>query len=396
MNKKPSTFILFVFISAAPFNAVLYAPALPGLTHYLSISKDQAQLTIATFLLGYALSQFIFGPIANAFGRKNASIIGITTGILGTLLCILSGLLKQYDLLIIGRLISALGVSSGVTLTYTMINDSYDDIKARQITGYCVLSFAIAPGAANFVGGIITGHFGWMGCFYFLLLYNTFLLLILLNLSETLTTEKRVHFNVRNIIRGYTGVFKNLKVILLSIMYGFKTAALYAIVTLIPFIAIHTLKMTPAIFGTVFFSSYSGYILGTLIANRLVTRINAAKSVLIGMCFSTFGGFLMLGFSLLHQISVYSMFASIAIIMLGFPFVFINASMMGIKAHDKDRANASSVFNFISIFMAFLTVTILGTIKHDTPLLLATCTLILSLMAIFFYYINCKAKNRNK
>ena len=402
MTQKPSTIILFLFISAAPINAVLYAPALPGLTRFLGITKDQAQFTIAIFLLAFAFSQLIAGPMANATGRKKASIIGAITGLAGTLLCILSGLTKSYDLMIGGRFISALGLGMGISLSYTMINDVYTETKARRITGYCVLSFAVTPGIANFVGGILTAHLGWESCFYFLLSYNFVLLLSLLNLSETMPVEKRIQVRLKNIVRGYTAACKNLKVIKLATIYGLKTASLYTVVTLIPFIAIHNLKMTPSTFGTAFFTSYLGYILGTLLATKFVAKFNAIKSVLIGICASITGGIILMCFALLNIINVYTVFASIAIIMSGFPFVFINASMLGIKAHKNDKANASSIFNFISIFLAFLAVTVLGTIKHDTVFLLASCVLLLSLLATTLYIIyykihECrKEKSQNK
>ena len=386
-TKKPSTIILFAFIAAAAINAVLYAPALPSLTSFLVITKDQAQFTIAIFLLGYAFSQLLFGPIANAFGRKKGAIIGTLIGIFGTLLCILSETFKSYDLIIWGRFISGLGLGSGVTLTYTMINDSYNNIRARKVTGYCILSFAIAPGLANFIGGLLTKYSGWQGCFYFMLLYNTILLYMLFKLPETLPITEKVTLNFKKIAHGYIAVFTNLKVIILGVVYGLKAALLYGVVALLPFIAIHSLRMAPSTFGTVFFLSYLGYMLGTFGANRFVLKLSPIKSVFIGICIALAGGLILMSFALLNMITIFTLFVSVAIIMFGFPFVFINASILGITSHTRDKASASSILNFISIGLAFLTVTVLGSIKDATPLTLATTTILLSLLAILFYTI---------
>src|SRR5471030_3210138 len=111
MQNKPNLpFItLIMLISFASVNAVLFTPALPNIAHFFSITHAAAQQTITWFLIGYALGQLVYGPLANRFGRKPALYGGISLQIVSSLLCALSAAMHEYALLILGRFMLALG-----------------------------------------------------------------------------------------------------------------------------------------------------------------------------------------------------------------------------------------------------------------------------------------------
>src|SRR5580700_3998703 len=85
-NRHLPFFTLLLMISFASVNAVLFTPALPAIAHFFMLSNDQAQLTVSWFLVGYALGQLIYGPLANRFGRKPALYAGISLQIVSSLL----------------------------------------------------------------------------------------------------------------------------------------------------------------------------------------------------------------------------------------------------------------------------------------------------------------------
>ena len=72
----------------------------------------------------------------------------------------------------------ALGSSVGLKITFTMIGDAYNQVKATKTISYIALAFAISPGISIAIGGILTRQFGWESCFYFLAAYSLFILLL--------------------------------------------------------------------------------------------------------------------------------------------------------------------------------------------------------------------------
>ena len=48
----------------------MYLPALPEAQHQFRSSTSEIQLTLSFAMIGLALGQFLFGPLSDAFGRK--------------------------------------------------------------------------------------------------------------------------------------------------------------------------------------------------------------------------------------------------------------------------------------------------------------------------------------
>ncbi len=61
----------------------LYLPALPMIATEMSISPTTLKNTITVFLLGFGLSQVIYGPVSDRYGRKPALLAGIAIFCLG-------------------------------------------------------------------------------------------------------------------------------------------------------------------------------------------------------------------------------------------------------------------------------------------------------------------------
>lgn len=208
-QKEPHILILIIMSSFASLGAIIFAPALPEIAHYFHISQGHSQLTITLFLLGYALGQLIYGPLANRFGRKPAFFIGIVIATIGSLISILSEPLHSFNALILGRMLEALGSSAGLVLSFTIISDHYYPEQARRIVAYLMLAFAIVPGIATFIGGFLVTHFHWISCFYFLLIYGLLLIIPATLLHETATELKEDALYFTQLFKNYHIAIQN-------------------------------------------------------------------------------------------------------------------------------------------------------------------------------------------
>jgi MFS family permease len=384
-KKLPSVIILVVVISLAPMNVVLCAPGLPQIAEYFNITNSQSQQLIAVFLLGYAISQLIFGPLANTYGRRKSLFSGLCIGVIGCILCVLSGFIHQFSLLLVGRFITGFGTAAGLVLSFTIINDVFTGIKARQVTGLCVMSFAVVPGVANIIGGFLTQYFGWESCFYFLVVYDVVVAILVLGLTETLERSMKKPLQLSVIAIGYLNALKNLTVIMSGIIYGLSVSCLYGIIALLPFIGVYTLKMSPSMFGTVFLTSYVGYLIGSIVTTATAGKLKTTTSILIGIVISLIGGGVLALMNLFNCISVFTVFSAIFIVFAGCPFVFINSSIYGISSHN-DKANASSILNFIYVFLAFCTVYFTGKIHDKYLLTLSMGIVFLMIISLLIYF----------
>lgn len=141
----------------------LFVPSFPQLEQQFQLSAFWVEALLSVNFVGYCLSLFFVGALADRFGRKPIIISGLLLFILGTLLC-LSGTLFM------GRFLQGVGIASPAILSFLIIADSYP-LKKQQylfamLNGIMNASVAIAP----VIGSYISLAFHWQGNFLMLLL----------------------------------------------------------------------------------------------------------------------------------------------------------------------------------------------------------------------------------
>ena len=62
--------VLSLLLGLQPIATDLYLPALPALTTGFGAPMPQAQLTLTAQLLCFGLSQLVWGPLSDRFGRR--------------------------------------------------------------------------------------------------------------------------------------------------------------------------------------------------------------------------------------------------------------------------------------------------------------------------------------
>ncbi len=384
LNTKPPHILGLTLLSAfGAMGAILMTPALPSIAHYFNISMGLAQLTVTSFLLGCAIGQLIYGPIANRLGRKPAFYIGILIATLGSLFSILSSPVESFFLLIVGRLLEALGSSVGLVVCITLINDFYFPKEARHVTGLMIVAFAIIPGIAIAVGGILTQYIGWQGCFYFLFLYGLALIFPAVKMPETLSQPDVHALHYQKIFKNYAAIFKNTKLIGFSACSGFSSACIYVFGAEGPFIGIHLLNVLPATYGLLGLIPFLGTLIGCLINIRLglikpMTMLKAAffieltASLIMLFCF------------IFHIINLVTLLAPMALLCLGHAILTSTAMSLAMN-HAEDKANGSAVVSFIALSMPVLMTFLLG-ILHVGAAWILPLIFIISLGLMFAIY----------
>ena len=172
----PSILILAFMASLGPFGDTEYTPSLPRIAEALGITYGQAQLTMTIYLAGFALSQLLYGPFSDRFGRRPVILVAILTFLGGSLICALS---TDLSLMLLGRFIQSLGASAGGTISNAAVRDAFPAAIRTRVFLQVNTLFALAPGVGPIAGGLIDHYFGWEANFYLLALLAALLLVTL-------------------------------------------------------------------------------------------------------------------------------------------------------------------------------------------------------------------------
>ena len=384
MQEKVQFPILLLLVSFASVGAVLFTPALPAIQSFFSVTVGKAQLTITTYLIGYAFGQLPYGPIANRFGRKPALYFGISLSIVGSLLCAFSSLFHSFGLLIFARFITALGACVGLKVSFTrIIGDIYNQTEAPRKISSVLMAFAIMPGVAIAIGGFLTHLFGWQSCFYFLALFGALILWLSTHLPETAKVLDLDALQWSSMIKGYVAKLKNRRLIKSACIMGCGTATVYVFAAKAPFIGINLIGLSPDQFGLYNLIPPIGMLIGASLASRFAGRLPVMHLLLIGMVVAMIMTFTMLIPFLGGVVTVWTLFFPMVLIYTAESLVFANISSLGLSTA-QNKSNASAVLDFINMASALIAVLLIEWIYPNSALLLPISFLLFFQPDVYF------------
>lgn len=373
---------LLMMISFASVNAVLFTPALPAITSFFATDSTHTQMTLTYYLLGYTFGQLLYGPLANRYGRKPTLYIGIMIAVLSSMLCVLAGTLHQFNLLVLGRFLLALGAGSGLKMTFTLVNECYSPKKASQTIASLVMAFAISPGLGVALGGWLTAHFGWQSCFYASIVYSFILLVAVSFLPETLSKKNYNALKLPHLLEAYGHQFKHGQLLISGLLMGCCTAFIYMFAASAPFVAIEMLGMNSTQYGIANILPACGIFFGSLYAALLPKRYQLIQIMRKGIIWATIATIAMFISSLYLHSPWYILFIPAAFINFGLCLIIANASTIGLNKV-ADKSHGSAVLSFINMGSATVAVIVLSYFPITILLLpgfyIATCLLMILL-----------------
>ena len=176
---RQASLLLFILLGAisglTPLAVDMYLPAIPSIARDLAASTEAVQLTVSTFLAGFALGQLFYGPLADSLGRKPVILFGIGLFVLASLGCALASSLPA---LLTFRLLQAAGGAAGAVVVNALLRDLFRDEEFVRALTLVILTMTLAPLVAPLVGGLLVQS-GWRVIFLLLMLLGALLWLTL-------------------------------------------------------------------------------------------------------------------------------------------------------------------------------------------------------------------------
>jgi DHA1 family bicyclomycin/chloramphenicol resistance-like MFS transporter len=344
---RPGTFALTALLAAltavGPLSTDMYLPSLPDIARALNASTPEVQLTISTYLVGFACGQILYGPISDRRGRKPVLLAAVALFTAASLVCALS---NSIEMLIAARTLQALGGSGAVVLTRAIVRDLYSGARAGRELSLIGSVMALAPVVAPIGGGVLQTAFGWRSVFVVLVAAGVAgLAAVWLLLPETL--QRRDAQAASSMLASYRVVASN-RVWLVYLGLGtFSYAGLFAWISGASFVLQNLYGLTALMFGFVFAIASFGYLAGTGVAARLVTRFGLDGMTGCGGALLALGGLLACGSLAIGLTSSLSLVIPVAVFLAGLGMVLPQAIAGAITPFPERAGAASSLFGFV-------------------------------------------------
>ncbi|WP_443113899.1 multidrug effflux MFS transporter [Herbaspirillum seropedicae] len=347
-------FLICAFASAGQLAIDLYVPALPEMAIDYATSAQAIQSSVTGYLIAYAFGQLVFGPLADAYGRKRILALGLGLFSLG---CVLTLAAPNLETFVAARVLQGFGIAATNLLAKAIITDSFAGQALVHAYTYMAIAWGLAPIIAPVIGAHLQEAFGWRSCLVFLLVYSLGMWAVLWRYRETLAQPVRLH---------PATLARNARMVLASPVFQscFLAQGLCYSILLVfnivgPFMVQNTLHQPPTFFGYLALAIGMMYFLGG-ISNRITHRRlpTAEQRLRLGARVMTGAAFVMLLLALSVGLTVWTLCAPVLVMafcagamyptlmakgnsifphiagltsaILGFALLLVSAAMMGL------------------------------------------------------------------
>lgn len=296
MRLKPDTIAmtaaLALLTALSPLSTDMYLPSLPQIARDLRTSAAGAQLTLSAFLLGFAVGQFVYGPVSDKLGRKPVLMVGLGIFVLASVACTFA---PTIETLVIARFAQALGASGPIVLARAMVRDLYEGPRAGQELSRMGSIMGLVPAVAPVLGGVLHDWAGWRSTFAVTTVLGLALAgMAFLALPETLRARSTGPVSFLAILRGYRTLLAHSAYRVYVGLTALTFGGLFAFISGSSFVLqdVYGLAEIPYAFSFTFM--VMGYIAGTIAAQRLVARRGLDGTIAFGVVCLALGGAIML------------------------------------------------------------------------------------------------------
>ena len=149
---------LALLLGLQPVMTDHYLPALPLLARDLAAPMSAVQLTMSALILTFGLSQLVWGPLADRYGRRPVLLGSLS---LLALASVAASAASQIGWLIFRRGAQGAMLAAAVVCARAMVRDLYEPHEGARVMSLGLSGLGVLAISAPLFGGVLAMAFGW-------------------------------------------------------------------------------------------------------------------------------------------------------------------------------------------------------------------------------------------
>lgn len=277
LNLLRFAMVLGLLSAVGAFAIDMYLPAMPIIAEDLGASISAAQSTLMVYFVAFGVSQIVYGPASDMFGRKPPIYFGLTLFILASIGCVFA---PTIELLIALRFLQGLGAAALMSIPRAVVRDLYTGQKATRLMSTIMIVIAVSPMLAPLLGSFVVVPFGWRAVFAAIAVIGmaAFVLLVFA-LPETLAPANRTAFAGRTMLKSFGILLRDPGFMGLTFIGGLGMAAFFTFLGSASFVYMEYFELSPTEFSIAFALNAAGFFGASQFAANLMGRFGAHRLI---------------------------------------------------------------------------------------------------------------------
>lgn len=340
--------IICLISSLARFVLDSYLPSMPSIQDYFRLTSAAVQWTMTYYLLGFSLSQLVYGPLSDRFGRRPVMLIGMSIFFLGSLVCSLA---SSPVILFFSRVIAGVGAGSCGVLNRAIASDTFKGAEFTKAWSYTTTTLVFTLIFAPVIGSVVQEYLGWRA--NFILATGAVAMVLLLAwqyLPETIHQKLSTsEFSVKQVLSDYRFILFSPSFLIGTLCYTFAFSGLILYFQISPLLYIDVLNLSAKQYGLSSIAIALSYLLGGMVVNKFAHRFTHHTMIAIGTVLLIVGGVLMIAASCVKHVEVMCVLIPAAIYVLGARIIIPNAIASSMKEFRHMNGSSSALIGFVQM-----------------------------------------------
>jgi len=385
LNAAPIGFAEFVCLVAALMSLTALGvdsmlPALPAIGASLHVANaNERQFVITTFLIGFALGQLIYGPLADRFGRRPILSAAMAGTIVANIVVAVSG---SFELLLGARFFAGIAVAAARVVTVALVRDCYQGRAMARVMSLTFIVFMAAPILAPNFGQIIIVFASWRWIFGGIAIATAAILVwFRLRMPETLPEHARQSLSPRRIAEDALIVVRDRWAAGYTVASALMSGSIFGFIGSIQQI-MQDVFHRPHLLTLVFACVASMLAVGSFLNSRLVMRLGTRRISHLALVavIAIAATHLLVIWLGLETLPVFILLQGL--MMMGFSLSTSNFSAMAMENMGAIAGTASSLQGFVSMLTGALVGALIGQSFDGTTVPLYTGFLLMAVLSL--------------
>lgn len=328
--------LLASIVAITPLAIDMYLPAMPLMAGELDTEIGVIQQSLSIYLAAYGVGMLVFGPLADAIGRRPLALAGL---LFFSLASFALAFCQDAQWLLGLRALQAFAGSAATVVVPGIIRALYQEHTAKGMS-YVSMIMMMAPLIAPAIGSVVLWIGHWQDIFLVLALYSSLILLLTWRyLPDPVPVIKgrKLEF-----LAGYRFVFAHVAARPQIATSMFASFAFFCFLTAVPFVYIEYFGVNEQLFSLLFALNVGMLMLANFCNSRFVSRFGPQRMLNLGLvlagCSST-----ILCLANWFELSLVFTVLSIAPLMASLGLIATNADAMILMRFPEHSGTATAV-----------------------------------------------------
>ena len=291
MSRHFVVLLLALLLGLQAVTTDLYLPALPAIRESLDASMADIQLTLTALLLAFGLSQLVWGPLSDRFGRRPVLLWGMGAYVLASLACVAA---PSIGWLIAARTVQGVAMGAAVMAARAIVRDLFQPHEGAQVMSQALSGLGVIACTCAPVGGLLSDWVGWrlallsvsaFGVLTFALLYWGY--------QETLPQRRHDALQWRSLWRANLEILGHPVFRTWCALSSASYLGLFTFLATSSFVFTRQLGYSKTTYGLLMFTMSFAYIVGTFWGRWMLRRTSMHRTVGVAGGLTLSGGALL-------------------------------------------------------------------------------------------------------